>query len=131
MKLFLQLRIGDWRAFSYHQPWLTYASSLTDEVVGAELDSQSDTVVANLVTRLCMEAGTIFILVEATPGPPLGVVLTLINHLYAHEEKIVRIVFQGQHERLEKMLTPFEEKVVRHETDEWLREAIQTFVRKN
>jgi hypothetical protein len=130
MKLFLHLQIGDWRQFSYHQPWLAYASSLADEVVGAELDSQSDTFVADLVTRLCLEAGTIFILVEATPGPPLGVVLNVINHLYVHEEKIVRIVFRGQHERLEKMLTPFEKKVVCSETDESLKEAIQTFVKK-
>ncbi|MBX2914292.1 MAG: hypothetical protein KF856_03355 [Cyclobacteriaceae bacterium] len=127
MKLFLQIELIQWREAGYQKPMLNYASSLSDDLIGAELDNQSDGSIADLVIRLCDQVGSVFVLIHSQPEEPLGVTLKLIQHLLRKEEKIYKIILSGTHLSLERLLTPLHEKFVIENDPEKIKSAIQLF----
>ncbi|MCE7864514.1 MAG: hypothetical protein DYG99_13315 [Bacteroidetes bacterium CHB5] len=127
MKLFLQIELIQWREAGYQKPMLNYASSLSDDLIGAELDNQSDGSIADLVIRLCDQVESVFVLVRANPDEPPGVTLKLIQHLLRKEEKIYKVVLAGNHVSLERMLLVLNERFVRENDPEKIKPAIQAF----
>jgi hypothetical protein len=127
MKLFLQIELVQWREAGYQKPLLNYASSLSDDLIGAELDNQSDGSIADLVIRLSDQAKSIFIFIQAQPEEPLGVTLKLIQHLLRKEEKIYKIVLSGNHFTLERLLNSLNEKFIKEIEPEKIKRAIQSF----
>lgn len=127
MKLFLQLELMPWQKAGYEKPLVNFASSLSDDLIGAELDNQSDSTIADLVIRLCNQVESVFVLIHAQPEEPLGVTLKLIQHLLRHEEKIYQIVLAGNHVSLERLLLPLTEKFVKESDPEKIKPAIQSF----
>lgn len=127
MKLFLQLELMPWQKAGYEKPLVNFASSLSDDLIGAELDNQSDSTIADLVIRLCNQVESVFVLIHAQPEEPLGVTLKLIQHLLRHEEKIYQIVLAGNHVSLERLLLPLTEKFVIESDPEKIKPAIQSF----
>lgn len=106
---------------------VNFASSLSDDVIGAELDNQSDGSIADLVIRLCDQMELVFVLIHAQPEEPLGVTLKLIQHLLRKEEKIYKIVLKGNHLSLERLLNSLHEKFVKENEPEKIKSAIQSF----
>ncbi|MCU0418929.1 MAG: hypothetical protein MUC38_04665 [Cyclobacteriaceae bacterium] len=127
MKLFLQIRVGDWRQFGYLQPWLRFASALADDVVGAEMDSGSEAAVAELVLPLCEQAHSIFVLVEAVPGAPLGSALPIFHQLFTWPHKVARVVLRGENAMATKMLAAWQDKLSNNVDEGELRERIRAF----
>ncbi len=127
MKLFLQLELMPWQKAGYEKPLVNFASSLSDDLIGAELDNQSDSTIADLVIRLCNQVESVFVLIHAQPEEPLGVTLKLIQHLLRHQEKIYQIVLAGNHVSLERLLLPLTEKFVKESDPEKIKPAIQSF----
>lgn len=109
---------------------LSFASSLADDVLGTDLDDQSDPYVVNLVKQLLDQCDQAFILVYAlTENQPLDNVLSLVNHVLNNDDKVHLAVLSGEHETLERLLMPLEEKFIRNSDDDLIRKMIRHFVR--
>lgn len=127
MKLFLQLELIPWHEAGYQKPLLNYASGLSDDVIGAELDNQSDGAIADLVIRLCDQAELVFVLIQTKPEESLGVTLKLIHHLLRKEEKIYKVILADNHISLERLLNPLAEKFVKENETEKIKADIRLF----
>lgn len=127
VKLFLQIRVGDWKQFGYQQPWLRFASAQADDVVGAEMDSASEAVVVDWVLPLCRQAQSIFVLVEALPDANLGSALPVLHELFSVSDKVAAVVMRGQNTLAAKMLAAWQKKRSLDDDDDVLREKIRTF----
>ncbi len=110
MRLFLQIDIGNWHERGYDKPFSKYAPSLADDVMAADLDSESDPSITGLVIRLADQAEKIFVLVYADPKAELGGSSKLFNHLFSIENKIHALILCGKNEMAEKMMRPFQER---------------------
>lgn len=127
MKLFLQIELIPWHEAGYQKPLLNYASGLSDDLIGTELDNQSDGSIADLVIRLCDQVEAVFLLIHAQPEEPLGVTLRLIQLLLRKEEKVYKVVLTGSHISLERLLNPLNEKFVKENESEKIKLAIRSF----
>ena len=127
MKLFLQIELMPWQQAGYEKPLVNFASSLSDDLIGAELDNQSDSTIADLVIRLCDQVESVFVLIHAQPEEPLGVTLKLIQHLLRKEERVHKIILAGNHLSLERLLLPLSQKFIKESEPEKIKPAIQLF----
>src|SRR5882724_4677019 len=119
MRLFLQINICDWKDLSYQTPLAGYASSLSDDIIGTDLDYQSEPYVADLVLKLAMQAEVIFLYVIAPDNAlPLGTSLNVFNQLLRSKEKIRKAVLSGEHAMADKMLRPLQDKFVIYNDEE-------------
>lgn len=84
-------RINTLAKAGFEKPLVNFASGLSDDLIGAELDNQSDGSIADLVIRLCDQVASVFVLVRANPDEPPGVTLKLIQHLLRKEEKFTKL----------------------------------------
>lgn len=127
VKLFLQIELGDWRDSTFEKPLLMYASSLSSDLIGAELDNQSETVVADLVIRLTDQVQSLFVFVQAKADQPLGSTLRLFHHLIKNEKKLNRVILSGSHDLVTKMLTPLGDRFSNDSDQEIIRSEIKRF----
>jgi hypothetical protein len=128
LRLFLQINISDWKEAGYSNPLLSFASSLADDIVGTDLDCQSEPIIADLVTRLIAEADRVFVLVVADDADiPLGSALKVLNHLLKVKEKIHLALLSGQHDTAEKMLKPLQVNFKKQDDEGLIRKLIKQF----
>jgi hypothetical protein len=129
MRLFVQVNIGHWQEELYEKPLLSFASSLSDDVLGTDVDNQSDPYIINLVKQLLDQSQRSFLFIQiANENQPLDSLLSLINHLFNLEEKIHLIVLSGKHTALERMLSSFDKKLVKNSDEDMTRKMIRQFV---
>jgi len=129
MRLFLQINIGnDWKDTGYIKPFLSFASSLADDIVGTDLDSQSDAYIAELVSKLINEADKIFVFVQCdNPMLPLGTALTVFNHLLKLKDKVHLALLAGENVMAEKVLGTFQDNFKKQEDEELIKKLIKQF----
>ena len=127
MKLFLQIELIKWQQAGYEKPLVNYASSLSDDLIGAELDNQSDSTIADLVIRLCDQVESVFVLIHAQPEEPLGVTIKLIQHLLRKEERVYKVILVGNHISLERLLSTLNEKFIKEIDPEKIKPVIRSF----
>lgn len=127
MKLFLHLELRPWQNSGYEKPLLSFASSLSSDVIGAEIDNQSDASIVDVVIKLCSQANQIFILIQAQPDEPIGSTLKLLNHLLRNEHQVHTIVLAGNHEHAEKLLRTLDERFKKEDDPEKVKEWIKEF----
>jgi hypothetical protein len=127
MKLFLQLELRNWQESGYEKPLLTFASSLSSDLIGAEMDNQSDASIADLVIRLSDQVQSIFILIQAQPNEPFGSGLKLLNHLLRTKEKIHSVVISGSHEQAQKLMATIGERFKKEDDPEKIKIWIKEF----
>jgi hypothetical protein len=127
MRLFLQINICDWKDLSYQTPLTGYASSLSDDIIGTDLDYQSEPYVADLVLKLAVQAEVIFLYVMAPDNTlPLGTSLNVFNQLLRSKEKIQKAILSGEHAMADKMLRPLRDKFIIYNDEE----AVKTMIRQ-
>lgn len=130
MRLFLQINVGDWQEDGYTKPMLSFASSLADDLVGADVDNQSEQQVVDVVRTLIEQSQQIFLLAYAAHSDlPLKGVLSLINDLFSNKDKIHLAVLSGEHNTLEKLLRVLDEKFIKNNEDDLIRKMIKQFAR--
>jgi len=130
MRLFLQINIGDWKEKGYIKPMLSFASSLADDVIGTDVDNQSEQHVVDLVQKLVKQSQRIFLLAYASDSTqPLNGILSLVNELFSNKDKIHLAVLSGEHNTFEKLLATMEEKFVKNDEEELIRKMIKQFAR--
>jgi hypothetical protein len=126
MKLFLHLELRRWQESGYEKPLLTFASSISSDLIGAEMDNQSETSIADLVIRLSNQVQSVFIMIQAQPHEPLGTSLKVLNHLLRTCEKIHSVVISGNHEQAQKLMATLGERFKMQDDPEkikiWIRE---------
>ena len=127
MRLFLQIDISDWQQRGYEKPFSRYAPSLASDIMAADIDSQSDTTVVDLVIRLIDQAEKVFVLVYAQPEVTLGGGSKLFNHLFKMEDKIHLIVLSGINDMVEKMTKPFGDKLKTEVDAEKIKQLAEEF----
>ena len=129
MRLFLQINIGDWKEQGYVKPMLSFASSQADDIIGTDLDNESDADVVELIKKLIEQSQGIFLLVYSHHNPqlPLNRILSLINELFNHRQKIHLAVLSGEHTALEKLLNILEDKFIKNSSDELIRKMIKQY----
>jgi hypothetical protein len=127
MKLFLHLELRKWQESGYEKPLLTFASSLSSDLIGAEIDNQSDASIADLVIRLCDQVQSVFILIQAQPNEPLGSALKLLNHLLRTTQKIHSVVISGNHEPAQKLMATLGERFKKEDNPEKIKILIKDF----
>ena len=127
MKLFLHLELRPWQNTGYEKPLLSFASSLSSDVIGAEIDSQSESSIVDVVIKLCGQVNKIFILIQAQPDESIGSTLKLLNHLLRNEHLVHTIVLAGDHEQAEKLLRTLEKRFRKEDNQEKIKEWIKDF----
>jgi hypothetical protein len=126
MKLFLQIEIGHWQG-GYNN-MLSYASSLSNDIIGTDLDSQSEPVIADLVLKLIDQAKQVFLFVQARDSNfQLGTSQRVFQYLTTVQEKIQMVVLCGDHRTVEQMLRPVGAPFVKELDPEKIRKLIQEF----
>jgi Tfp pilus assembly PilM family ATPase len=126
MKLFLHAELIHWQQSTYEKPWLSYATALSDEITGAEVDSQSEDSYVDLIIRLCKEAKVICVVVQ-TGSEPLGRLLKLFHSLLREEHKINSIILTGSHASLERLFQSLGDRFIRESDPEKIKLKIQQF----
>jgi predicted nucleic acid-binding OB-fold protein len=128
VRLFLQINIVNWQEVNYNKPFLSFASSLADDIVGTDLDNQSDAYLADLISKLINEAEKVFVLVVSdNPMLPLGGSSHVFNQLIKVKDKVHLAVLSGEHIMAERMLKPFQDNFKKQEDDELIRKLIKQF----
>ena len=127
MKLFLHLELRKWQNTGYEKPLLSFASSLSSDVIGAEIDNQSESSIVDVVIKLCNQVNKIFILIQAQPDESLGSTLKLLNHLMRNEHQVHAVVISGNHEQAEKLLGTLGQRYKKEGDQEKIRELISEF----
>jgi hypothetical protein len=127
MKLFLQLSLSPWQDTGYEKPLLTFASSLSSDIIGAEIDNQSEISIVDVIIKLCDQANKIFILIQAQPDESIGSVLKLLNHLMRNDHQIHTIILAGNHEQAEKLLRTLEQRFKKEDDQGKIKEWIKEF----
>jgi hypothetical protein len=127
MKLFLHLELRKWQESTYEKPLLSFASSLSSDVIGAEIDNQSESSIVDVVIKLCSQVNQIFILIQAQPDESLGSTLKLLNHLLRNEQQIHTIVLMGNHDKAEKLLQILNERFRKQDDLEKIKEWMKDF----
>lgn len=127
MKLFLHLELRPWQDAGYEKPLLTFASSLSSDVIGAEIDNQSESSIVDVIIKLCDQANKIFILIQAQPDESIGSVLKLLNHLIRNDHQIHTIILAGNHEQAEKLLRTLEQRFKKEDDPDKIKEWIKEF----
>lgn len=127
MKLFLQLDLTPWQEAGYQRPLLTYASSLSSDLIGAELDNQSEASIVDIILRLCDQAASIFIFIHAKPTESFGSTLKLLNTLLRTNQKIYTVVLSGNHEQAENLFKHLNDKFKKEDDSEKIKIWIEEF----
>ncbi len=127
MKLFLQLELCKWQESGYEKPLLSFASSLSSDMIGVEIDNQTESSIVDVVIKLCNQANQIFVLIQAQPDESIGSVLKLLNYLLRNELQIHAIVLSGNHEQAEKLLQTLNERFKKEDDQEKIKELIREF----
>ena len=127
MKLFLQLELRKWQESGYEKPLLSFASSLSSDVIGAEIDNQTESSIVDVVIKLCSKVNQIFILIQAQPDESIGSTLKLLNHLLRNEKQIHAIVLSGNHEQAEKLLRTLSDRFKKEDDPKKIKEWIKEF----
>jgi hypothetical protein len=127
MKLFLQLELRKWQDTGYEKPMLSFASSLSSDVIGAEIDNQSESSIVEMVIKLCDQVDRIFILIQAQPDESIGSILKLLNHLLRNDHLIHTVVLSGNHEPAEKLLRTLETRFKKVDKQDKIKELIKDF----
>jgi len=127
MKLFLHLELRKWRESNYEKPLLSFASSLSGDVIGAEIDNQSESSIVDVIMKLCSQVNQIFILIQAQPDESIGSTLKLLNHLLRNDHQIYKVVLAGNHAQAEKLLATLQQKFRKENDDVKIKELIKEF----
>jgi bifunctional ADP-heptose synthase (sugar kinase/adenylyltransferase) len=97
------------------------------DVIGAEMDNQSDASIANLVIKLCDQMQSIFVFIQAQPEQPLGAALKVLNHLMRSKNKIYAVAFVGSNEQAERLMNTLQEKFIREDSADKIKDRIKEF----
>ncbi len=127
MKLFLHLELSPWQNSGYEKPLLSFASSLSSDVIGTEIDNQSEGSIVDVVIKLCSQMSQIFILIQSQPDESMGSTLKLLNHLLRNEQQIHTIVLSGNHEQAEQLLRTLDQRFKKEDDQEKIKEWIKDF----
>lgn len=127
MRLFIQLDIGQWQRQPYQKPLVSFASSLAADVIGTELDNQSESEIVGMVTKLCEQASKVFLFINATENVALGHTHRLVAFLAGNEEKLHTMVVRGENKFLKEVVAPIPGKVVYENEEEKLEQLIRAF----
>jgi len=127
MKLFLQLELTAWQESEYQKPLLRYASSLSSNLIGAELDNQSEVSVVDLIVRLCDQASSIFLFICAKPTEQFGSTLKLLNTLLRTNQKIYAVVLSGNHEQTEHLFRHLNDRFKKEDKIGEIKKWIEAF----
>ncbi len=127
MKLFLHLELRKWRDSDYEKPLLSFASSLSSDVIGAEIDNQSESSIVDVIIKLCSQVNQIFILIQAQPDESIGSTLKLLNHLLRNDHQIYKVVLAGDHIQAEKLLTTLQKRFSKEDDPKKIKEWIKEF----
>jgi hypothetical protein len=128
MRLFLQVEIGDWQESDYDKPFVHYASSLSNDIVGTDLDSQSEAVVVDLVLKLIDQSDMVFLLVIAhNPALSPGCAARVLNYLLKRPEHAAVVVLCGDHKTMEELVRGYEERIHKESQPEKIKTLIKEF----
>lgn len=127
LKLFLQLELCHWQASSYEKPLLSFASSLSSGLIGAEMDNQSESTIADLVIRLTTQTEKIFLLLKADPEEPFGATLKVLNHLLRNDHQLHTVILSGNHDQTERLLQSLSDRFIKENDVEKIKEKIRAF----
>lgn len=129
MRLFLQINIGEWKEEGYVKPLLSFASSLADDVIGTDVDNQSEAHVIELVKKLVAQSQQTFLYVCVADEQPLNHLLSLINYIFQYKDKIHLVVFSGNHVTAEKLFRSLNDKFVKNNEEDVIKKMIKLFAR--
>lgn len=127
MRLFLQINLVDWKADGYDKPLLRYASSLADDIIGTDVDAGSEPHVVNMVGKLMEQTQLMLVVVKASPEQSLGAANALFNLIIQHQDKIFRVILDGQHPMAEKMMALLGDAYLTANDDEITKSIIRQF----
>lgn len=127
MKLFLQIDIGEWKSENYKKPLVHFASSLADDIIGTDIDNQSESTVLDIVLRLIDQTQTVFIVVLIQPETTPGGTEKIFHHIRNLSEKVYRIILSGENDWIATSLKPLSKRIVQEQKEEEIRKHIEAF----
>jgi len=130
MRLFLQVDIGDWKERNYNNTLVSFASSLAPDLMGTDIDNQSESTVIDLVIKLIEQAESLFVFIVANPDASIGSTDKMLRYLLQHKTKVLKLVMLGQHEATERSVLEFEGRFLKAENPDQVKELIRAFAEK-
>ena len=76
-----------------------------------DLDNFSEGVVVDYALQMLQQAQNILLIIKAEPNSPLGGILKIIPQLHRSKSQI-KVIFQGDHAQLQKMLKPLNQLLI-------------------
>ena len=129
MRLFLQVEFNHLHqggGFGNHM--LRYASSLATDIMGTDLDSQSEPIITSMVVRMIGQADQIFFLLHSNdPNHPPGSLQSVFDALVQSKDKVMHAVLCGDHRTSESMLQAFDHRFVKEADPEKIKALIRKF----
>ena len=130
MRLFLQIDIGDWKERNYNNPLVPFASSLAPDLMGTDIDNQSESTVIDLVIKLAEQAEHLFVIVVARSEAHPGSADKMFRFLFDHKNKVQQFVLLGEHASIEKAAQHFEDRFLKAESMDHAKKLIRDFAEK-
>ena len=131
MRLFLQIDIGDWKQRAYNNLLISYASSLTDDLIGTDIDSESESAVIDLVITLADQAEAIFVFISVMADSNVGNAAKMMRYLHQHQHKINQFVMLGEHPEVENSGEYFDDRFLKAKDDEQVKALLHNFAKSN
>ncbi len=126
MKLFIHIAVGHWQEDHYDNPWLHFASSLSSDIMGTDLDNESEAFVAELVVRLLEQSDRVCVLIQSRdPKQTLGPSAAILLACSKHQDKVHRIILQGSNADVVARATQL--KFTEVVTDDEIKDIIRGF----
>lgn len=130
MRLFLQIDVGNWKQRRYDSLLVPYASSLADDLIGTDIDSESESTVIDLVIKLTEQAESIFVFISTMPEAPLGSADKMMRYLLQQKSKTNHIVILGENPVIEKSIRNFGGRFLKTKSHEEVKDLIHNFAKK-
>ena len=127
MKLFLQINVGQRPETDDDSSMLHFASSLTSDLIGTDIDGQSDGVVINLLMTLIHQVDKVFVLINIhDPSEPSGNLFSALTGI-TKVEKPVTVALSGDHPALEALRGILDKRLIRVNHLEEIKKLIREF----
>jgi|GEM_PF-833789 len=130
MRLFLQIDAGDWKRRGYDNILVPYASSLADDLMGTDIDNESESTVIDLVIRLIEQAESTFVFISVMSEAGLGSADKVMRFLFQNKSKTNYIIILGEHEIIEKSILNFGGQFLQAKNHEEVKNLIHNFAKK-
>lgn len=130
MKVTIHIEVGDYNKINYKKEVLTWMREQYTHLITFDFDSHSEATVINYALDLLKQGGEIIVIIDVFPNANSKPLLKFMDSLSRQKSKSVLIIYNGEDELIDKMLSVFsKETVIRNIDTSTQKDKIKAFFR--